>query len=187
MNKEWNPALKLIMCSLLHIYRDVSLYDYLKINWLLQNRCHDIIDIWGPCFPYHIVRYPAIPPPTRHYRRVLLQALEKDLRQEMRYITAIIEEQPKNYQVWWAMPKPTDRMTLVYRSTAANLWWVQAWECKCSRSERENNIFDPLLWHALILYRVLALSIYGLRGKVDKCDYKREYDDHEYKDMAWQK
>lgn len=36
----------------------------------------------------------------RHYRRILLKELKKDLKEELKYITDMILLHPKNYQVW---------------------------------------------------------------------------------------
>lgn len=36
-----------------------------------------------------------------HYRREILKSLEKDLNDELKHITHVIKDQPKNYQVWY--------------------------------------------------------------------------------------
>ena len=37
---------------------------------------------------------------VRHYRRQILLTLKKDLREELLFVQEMIEDQPKNYQVW---------------------------------------------------------------------------------------
>ena len=40
------------------------------------------------------------------YRRQVLKALNADLRKEMQFLDTIIEETPKNYQVWSVLSAP---------------------------------------------------------------------------------
>uniref|UniRef100_A0A8C8DVG9 Protein farnesyltransferase/geranylgeranyltransferase type-1 subunit alpha n=1 Tax=Oryzias sinensis TaxID=183150 RepID=A0A8C8DVG9_9TELE len=70
-----------------------------------------------------------------HYRRILLQALSKDLRKEMTYITNIIEEQPKNYQVWhhrrmvveW-LNDPTEELAFIAEILSQDAKNYHAWQ-----------------------------------------------------------
>ena len=36
----------------------------------------------------------------RYYRRLLLKTLDKDLKEELDFISTVIDRHPKNYQVW---------------------------------------------------------------------------------------
>ncbi|XP_073710650.1 protein farnesyltransferase/geranylgeranyltransferase type-1 subunit alpha [Misgurnus anguillicaudatus] len=88
-----------------------------------------------------------------HYRRVLLKALDKDLREEMRYITAIIEDQPKNYQVWhhrrmvveW-LNDPTEELQFVAEILSQDAKNYHAWQ------HRQWVIQEFKLWDGELAY-----------------------------------
>lgn len=88
-----------------------------------------------------------------HYRRVLLKALDKDLREEMRYITAIIEDQPKNYQVWhhrrmvveW-LNDPTEELRFVAEILSQDAKNYHAWQ------HRQWVIQEFKLWDGELAY-----------------------------------
>ena len=69
----------------------------LEINLIVE-----IFLFVGISFLYFLLLLKFIPVivPFRHYRQILLQALKKDLWEEMQYIQQVIEDNQKNYQVW---------------------------------------------------------------------------------------
>lgn len=73
----------------------MDVFDYFRAVLLSEEASERSLQLTKDCTILNPANYTVW-----HFRRIILQALKKELQPELKYIGEVIEDNPKNYQVW---------------------------------------------------------------------------------------
>ena len=102
---------------------------------------------------FYIFKYVNFLHTRRQYRRIILKDLKKDLREELEYIGNMIQEYPKNYQVWYeASTTRLAYFSFVLSLRLSNHVWItsgitaSAWSIGCEIPLKNWNSLKIFFW-----------------------------------------